>query len=329
MLPTASQQKKSKRDTSALPACDIQDIINQVLAKNKTSQPGSSAPEMSQTSLAKPSILGKTLSKLPETEIPVAAVPSSTVTGSSPIMAPSKETRDSRVAKKSKAAPCPVCAQPFHLRYTCPIVLGGPESIQNRIKELKAARPILKPLIGELQILMKKAIAKKTRRRDPLSMDGTSEGVLETAQEDPLGADDTPSVPSTTVVGNDSDGDTSDEYDRDLPEPLPVTDSDDHLDALLRGPKQPDLHKSVLLEISSENSAEDEEEREDQELEVEDDEGEAKKVHHMTKRYEYDGSSDEDEVVNNGQESLSPTPPFEAQPNSQASYSSAFSEEGL
>ncbi|OBZ68222.1 hypothetical protein A0H81_11813 [Grifola frondosa] len=61
---------------------------------------------------------------------------------------------------QSDAVACPVCqTSPFHLRFQCPVVLAGADSIRHRIKELKGPEHDVE-LVHELEDLLKKAMWK-------------------------------------------------------------------------------------------------------------------------------------------------------------------------
>ncbi|KAI0685202.1 hypothetical protein BC835DRAFT_1385537 [Cytidiella melzeri] len=80
-----------------------------------------------------------------------------------PVRVASSPAETTRRAGKQLAR-CPICLQmPFHLRYKCPVVVSGPESLKRRIDELQGDASETR-LLRDMQVLLH-----KTQEREALS----------------------------------------------------------------------------------------------------------------------------------------------------------------
>jgi hypothetical protein len=226
--------------------------------------------------------------------------------------------------RSSGHIPCPVChAIPFHLRYQCPIIMAGPDSIKQRIEALKRDAPENgSVLIVELERLVKKsqvskdcaglkykpallsdtgnvdsdALAKSTR--SSLSMDSPSPS-LDFIM--PAG-----SRFSEVTVESKDEGSTDESADDDgdfmgppvMPSMSAVSLNDDRdLRAVIQGPMIP---RSVLDTIPSGSVSDDDGDPNDVTLEEDDDVDEARRPRQVRRAMssdaaEDDGSSGSDE----------------------------------
>lgn len=309
---TTAGKKKPKRiakgkSISSGPAVDIQEIINQLLAKNKVptaegsqpTEPGTAEPpvpkatsrkqkpkKLTTSSSVEPlsqksSQSSKPMSQSNSREHEPQIIPSSPVAASSPIAR--------RTAARNTTPPCPVCSQtPFHLKYNCPIINAGPISIAKRITELKAQKPVNVLLVQDLEDLLEKATARQDQGQtitEPLAI-----------------AMGNFTVPTSLKALNDEDDSSDDDAEPIVSQPVSMQDPDDELDALLLGTKRSVPKERILAEIDSEEG---EEERE--ELEEEEEEEEAKRFRKASTRYANEASSDEEE----GENELGGSPPLE------------------
>jgi hypothetical protein len=327
----AKRTRKTKLPTSPAPTVNIQDIIDQVLAKNRvartTGPPDPDVPRSSGHTTEKS--VPDTLGSNPTTNDTIHT----SVADTSAAKKPTQETKKSRATQKSKPTrelPCPVCNQsPFHLQYQCPLVTGSPQPLQRRITELKTKQPVPRVLIKELEGFLSRLTSKNTKAGDysmePIPAVQSSDLVPETHAKSSSSVEGLMNgIPiKTGIVHNkdDSSSDDDDDYGKMVPNVVPVRDPDDDLDALLTGPKLPAWQKKAVLEASSE-SAEDDDERED--VELEDDEVGTSKSRDIG-RHRQDQSSDE-EVVGDDPESSATEPLAEDQLAVQASHSSASGE---
>lgn len=256
----------------------------------------------------------------------VERLPSSSPVGKSVMSVHSSNAKPSSAGRKrrnSDNVACPVCLQrPFHLRYRCPVIEAGPDSIEKRLEELKSGDNNDQTLlIQELEHLLRTHRAKTN-----VPKSGLTESVVNFS---PINATSTPAarpsqrpiIPSelrlseVTVEARDEgssnegsdDEDSDDENDDDIhadmqsesryPYKLPsafgnlsfLADMD--LDAVIRGPMS--QAKSVLDELPSRSDSEKDEDSQ-QEDDVLDEDADDRKYRMRSKKLD-NASSDEGE----------------------------------
>lgn len=250
-----------------------------------------------------------------------------------PFPAPAAHAQRAASARAGSAR-CPVCDKaPFHLRYRCPVITAGAQSIQNRIAELKKGGSN-KRLVRELEILAKKAQMKAARMSSPAQADGKQAGLapVPTSPEIPIlstlpagstisevvveAKDDGSSDESSSDEGDDEHGegdeDGEDDEDEDgngnEAQAAPASSSsslgiffdgslnDVDIQAILRGPVS---SKSVLEMIASSSSSSDndsdEDKSEEPKLAAEEEEREERKFRRVSRRLERDAPSSDEE----------------------------------
>lgn len=107
----------------------------------------------------------------------------------SPIITSAPAPSSAKEKKKSKTSPsCPICNAPFHLRFKCPIVTAGPESIAARIAELRSSgmddkngREARNMLIADLEKDFESTSKKGENASSPTTLE---KGPLETVDEE-------------------------------------------------------------------------------------------------------------------------------------------------
>ncbi|KAH9945668.1 hypothetical protein B0H21DRAFT_424243 [Amylocystis lapponica] len=241
-------------------------------------------------------------------------------------------------SSRSSAVFCPVCVQAtFHLRYLCPVVVAGADSIRRRIAELKEEQDSVQ-LLEELEVLLAKAEKKSATQARKTGAEPAVESVLPVVTEHVSAKEDetpsktkdtaqlsTPSSPAlipspssrrtslaarfpagseiaeVAVESKDEGSSESSESDEESVHPAVTPDAsvtDIALDTLLQRPHKLGPQRSVLSLIPSESSSDSEESDEDEdEDELEMEDDDDREFRRMTKKYARDGSSSDGDVL--------------------------------
>ena len=103
------------------------------------------------------------------------SLPGSTTRSSRP-----SATGARRKSTRLENLPCPVCQMtPFHLRYRCPVIIAGPDSIRKRLEELESQdAERYKDLIGELErMIVSRSNASGRTRTSNVNPDSASSSI--------------------------------------------------------------------------------------------------------------------------------------------------------
>lgn len=262
----------------------------------------------------------------PSVPDPSATVPSIAMLPVSPTVTPTPRSVKGKKGRKNVDPLCVVCGTtPFHLRFQCPVITAGPESIERRLQELKAsgAEPAL--LVEMQEHLRRQTVKTKKGRAERDSNPPTEEvepavpslsalppqTARDLSPEIPLPS--SPAIPAGSEIdevlvqghdeGSSSESDSDDEEPAEKPRPpttatpLPAASQAEameaSLEALLRGPA---TSQSILARFEAESSSE-EEDGEDifanapQRLASEEDEREDRAFRRLSRRFERDAPS--------------------------------------
>ncbi|KAI0093189.1 hypothetical protein BDY19DRAFT_902973 [Irpex rosettiformis] len=239
---------------------------------------------------------------------------------------------------------CPVCLKvPFHLRYKCPIVTAGPESIRRRIAELQKD-PTKQQLQAELKHLLLKGQKQQTASSQPPSppKEPVKNHDFHSASDSDIGNGSLfaarsvspeipppvslPTIPTgseiseVVVQGKDSDSSSessdSDDHDEDdetaeketgstvplssfgRPMNIPANPSEEHIEALLRGPVSSLRVSTIVDEIfaNGDNGSESEQSEGDEGMASEEEERNERAFRRLSQQLQRNApSSDEEE----------------------------------